>query len=131
LAQGKILYKLLGVLAGLVFIIYGFVERSDISRVKRLGQSAVVAPISGYTAHKSRGSTTYTAEFRFKTDRGVEVVQKHSFPEELVADFKAGVPVRVTYLPNDPTTFVFEKDRPSWTLVVIGAALAIAALLLA
>src|SRR5215472_3540165 len=127
--RGKVAYKILGVLAGLVFLVYGCVERSDIAKVHRLGKPAVVAPISSYTEFRNRGSTTYTAEFRFKTEAGRDVVTKHSFPKEVLEDFQSGAPVRVLYLPDDPYTFVFEKERPSWTLVIAGLALAVAALI--
>jgi hypothetical protein len=127
--RGKVAYKVLGVLVGLVFLVYGCVERRDVAKVQRLGKSAVVAPISSYTEYRNRGTTTYTAEFRFKTDTGREVVLKHSFPKEVLDDFKSGAPVRVLYLPDDPYTFVFEKERPSWTLVIAGLAVAVAALI--
>jgi hypothetical protein len=129
--RGKVLYKLLGVLAGGALLVYGVQGRSDITRVQKLGKPAVVAPITGYSEYRSRGATTYTAEFRFKTEGGLEIVRKQSFPKELIADFQAGAPVRVLYLPNDPHTFVFEKERPSWLLVALGGALALAALILA
>lgn len=130
-AQGKILIKLLGVLVGLAFVVFGFNERSSLNRIKKLGRPAIVEPIATYTEFKKSGSSTYTAEFHFKTDTGREIVQKHSFPSELIADFKSGVPVRVFYMPNDPSNFVFEKEQASWLLVIVGGVLAVAALLLA
>lgn len=129
--RGKILFKVLGVLAGLTMTGMGFSERADMNRVRKLGKPAVVDPISGYTQHRSRGSTTYTAEFRFKTENGQQIVTKHAFPEELISDFKAGTPVRVLYLPGDPSTMVFEKDSPSWLPMILGVGLALAALLFA
>jgi len=131
MGKGNKLYKVLGVIAGLVFVAYGFQERSSIAKMKSTGHVAIVQPIKNYTESKSGGSSIYLAEFRFQTDSGKEVVQKHSFPEELIEDFKAGVPVRVLYDPNDPSTFVFEKERASWWLVLVGAGVALAALIFA
>jgi len=129
--QGKVLYKILGVLAGLVFVGFGFQERSELSRLKKHGQRAVVEPISEYQQFKQSGSSTYTAEFHFTTADGQPAVVKHSFPEGVLEDFQAGRPVEIFYNPKDPTSFIFARDEGSWMLVGIGAALAIAALLLA
>jgi hypothetical protein len=126
----KLVFKVLGVIAGLVFAGYGIVERQSLSRMKRVGEAAVVEPITKYMEHSSRGSKTYLGEFHFKTASGREVVQKQSFPEEVLADFKAGTPVKVLYDPRDPYTFVFEKEQPSWMLVIGGVGIAIAALVL-
>lgn len=129
--QGKLLFKILGAIAGLVFIVFGFQERSELSRTLKHGKHAVVEPITQYTEFKKRGSSTYTAEFRFKTEDGRQMVVKHSFPEEVLAEFKAARPVEIAYMPNDPTSFVFVKQQSSWMLVGAGVALLIAALLLA
>ncbi|WP_010465032.1 DUF3592 domain-containing protein [Acidovorax radicis] len=131
LQQGKLLFKILGALAGIVFIVFGMQERSELSRTLKIGKHAVVEPITQYTEFKKSGSTTYTAEFRFKTDNGQQIVVKHSFPEEVLAEFKANRPVEIAYMPSDPSSFVFVKQQYSWTLVLIGGALFIAALLLA
>lgn len=128
--QGKLLFKILGVLAGIVFIAFGMQERSELSRTLKIGKHAVVEPITQYTEFKKSGSSTYTAEFRFKTESGQQMVVKHSFPEEVLAEFKANRPVEIAYLPDDPSSFVFVKQASSWTLVLVGGALALAALLL-
>ena len=130
-SHGKILFKLLGAIAALVFIGYGFKDRSEITSIQKRGKTATVGPISNYTQFKQSGSSTYTAEFHFKTEDGRRIVQKHSFPEEVLADFKAGKPVQIVYLPNDPSTFLFANQKPGWMLVVIGSVLLVAALLLA
>lgn len=130
-SYGKILYKVLGVLAALVLIGYGFKDRSDITSIQKHGQLATVEPISNYTEFKQSGSSTYTAEFHFKTVDGRDIVQKHSFPEDVLADFKAGRPVHIYYLANDPGTFVFSSEKPGWGLVIGGGVLLVAALLLA
>lgn len=131
LQQGKLLFKILGALAGIVFIVFGMQERSELSRTLKLGKHAVVEPITQYTEFKKSGSTTYTAEFRFKTDNGQQMVVKHSFPEEVLAEFKANRPVEIAYMPSDPGSFVFVKQHASWTLVLVGAAVFLAALILA
>lgn len=59
------------------------------------------------------------------------MVVKHSFPGEILAEFKAHRPVEIAYMPNDPSSFVFVKQQSSWTLVAVGTALMLAALLLA
>jgi len=128
--HGKILYKVLGVIAGLVFLGFGFQERSELSNIKKHGEKSVVEPISGYQEFKQSGSSTYTAEFHFTTADGRQMVVKRSFPEEVLEDFKAGRPVEIFYMPRDPSTFVFARVEGSWTLVGIGAGLAVVALLL-
>jgi len=130
-SHGKIVFKLLGALAALVFIGYGLKDRSEVTSIQKRGKLATVEPIANYTEFKQSGSSTYTAEFHFKTEDGRDVVQKHSFPEEVLADFKAGKPVQVIYLQNDPSTFVFAREKPGWGLVIGGVVLLVAALLLA
>jgi len=130
-SYGKVLFKLLGAIAALVFIGYGLKERNEITSIQKRGKTATVQPIANYTQFKKGGSSTYTAEFRFKTEEGREIVQKHSFPEEVLADFNAGKPVQIVYLPNDPSTFVFASEKPGWMLVIVGSVLLVAALLLA
>ena len=131
LQQGKVLFKVIGVIAGIVFLVAGMQERSELSKTLKYGKHAVVEPITQYTEFKKSGSSTYTAEFHFKTDAGQQMVVKHSFPEEVLAEFKANRSVEIAYMPNDPSGFVFVKQQSSWTLLLIGGALAIAALLLA
>lgn len=128
-AQRTIVYKVLGVVAGLVFLGFGIAERSSINRVKATGVETVVEPIEGYTVRKSRGSTTYSAQFSFKPESGRQVSKMKSFPEELLPDFKSGGPVKIFYDPRDPGEFVFEKEKPSWFLVLVGAGIVVAALI--
>lgn len=130
-SHGKVLFKLLGALAALAFIGYGLKDRSEITSIQKRGKLATVEPITKYSEFKKSGSSTYTAEFHFKTEDGRQIVTKHSFPEDVLADFKAGKPVQIVYLPNDPGTFVFAKEKPGWALVIGGAVLLVAALLLA
>lgn len=129
--QGKLLFKLLGAAAGLVFVIAGFNERSDVTNVQKRGMRTVVEPITQYTEFRKKGSSTYTAEFRFTTADGRKMTVKHSFPEEVLADFKASRPVEIVYMPSDPSHFVFAKEKASWLLVGAGVALFLAALVLA
>ena len=131
LQGGKLLFKLLGAVAGVVLVVAGFNERSDITNVQKRGMRAVVEPITQYTEFKKRGSSTYTAEFRFTTADGRKMTVKHSFPEEVLADFKASRPVEIVYMPSDPSHFVFAKEKASWMLVGGGVLLFLAALLLA
>jgi len=130
-SHGRILFKLLGALAALVFIVYGFMARSEVTSIQRSGKFATVNPISNYTVFKQSALSIYTAEFHFKTEDGRDIVQKHSFPEEVLSDLKAGKPVQVVYLPNDPSTFVFAGEKPGWWLIIGGFVLLITALLLA
>ncbi|MES1264074.1 MAG: hypothetical protein ABUU24_00285, partial [Variovorax sp.] len=96
------LYKILGVIAGLVLVFFGFQGREEITGVQKRGKRAVAEPITNYTEFKQSGSSTYTAEFHFTTEDGQKIVAKHSFPEEVLEDFKAGKPVEVVYLPKEP-----------------------------
>jgi hypothetical protein len=126
----RILFKVLGVVIGLIFIGYGVHERSTLARMKSAGQVAVVEPVANYTEFSTSGSKVYTAEFRFQTATGQQVTKKSSFPEEVLADFKSGTPVRVIYDPRDPGEFVFERQQAAWSTIAIGVAIALLALVL-
>jgi hypothetical protein len=130
-SNGKILFKVLGVLAALAFIAFGFKDRSDITSIQRHGKFATVEPIGKYIEFKQGSYSTYTAEFHFKTEDGRDIVQKHSFPEEALSDFKAEKPVQIVYLPNDPSTFVFASEKPGRGLIIGGFVLLLVALLFA
>ena len=130
-SNGKVLFKLLGVLAALVFIVVGFKGRSDITSIQQRGKFATVEPIGKYLEFKQGSYSTYTAEFHFKTEDGRNIVEKHSFPEEVLSDFKTGKPVQIIYLPNDPGTFVFVREKPGWMLIIGGFAFLLVALLFA
>lgn len=119
-SRGKTLFKLLGALAALVLIDYGLRERSDITDLQQHGKLATVAPPGQYTEFKQDGISFYTAEFHFKTQDGRDIVQKHAFPESVLADFKTGKPVQIIYSQNDPNTFMFTNETPGWTLVICG-----------
>lgn len=66
---------------------------------------------------------------RIKTEAGAEIRQRRSFPEEVLADLNAGVPVKVYYDLSDPSHLVFEKDSPSWIPIIGGIGIGAAALL--
>jgi hypothetical protein len=126
----NLLFKALGVVAGIVFLAYGVQERQSLSRIKKSGQTAVVQPVQQYTEIKKSGQSLYTAEIVFKTQAGQEIRTKRSFPAEVLDDFKKGNPVVVVYRANDPHTFVFEKEESSWLLPAIGVGIAVASLVL-
>jgi hypothetical protein len=130
MVQRKVLYKILGLVVGVVFTAVGVTERSSIARVKTQGETAVAQAVDT-AARKSGNSKTYTARFTFKTAGGVEVTRVKSFPEALLADVQSGRPVKVLYDPRDPAKFVFENEEPSWSLPGAGIAIAIVALIFA
>ena len=125
---GKALFKILGVLVGIVFVVMGVRENQHVRSLKNGGKAAVVEPISGYTEHRKRGTSTYTAEFTFPVEGGRKITKRSSFPEAHIEDFKAGRAVKVYYDASDPTDFIFEKDGASWFLVWGGVGIAVAAL---
>ncbi|MDP1982063.1 MAG: DUF3592 domain-containing protein [Sulfuritalea sp.] len=118
-------FKIAGIVIGVALIGYGFSERSSLAHAKAIGRPAVVEPIKNYTKHKS----TYISEFTFMTEKGERVTKKQSFPSELISDFEAGAPVKVLYNPSSPSEFVFEKEKPSWFLVLGGIAFAVLSVL--
>lgn len=127
----SLLFKVLGVCVGLVFVITGMVARNDLIRLKSMNQVAVVDPIEQYTEHRKSGTSTYTAEFHFKTESGAEVRKKQSFPGKLLEDFKSNIPVKVIYDPRNPSIFAFQKEKTDWTSVWVGISLIVAALIFA
>lgn len=130
-SHGKVLFKLLGAIAALALVVYGMKDRSEIASIRKRGKLATVEPITTYAEFKQRGSSTFTAEFRFKTDDGRHIAQKHSFPPEVLSDLKAGKSVQIIYLPDDPSTFVFAHEEAGWALVVGGVVLLVVALVFA
>lgn len=133
MAAKRMIYKVLGVVVGVVFVGAGIKDRTHMSHLQSVGKIAVVDPIEGYSVRKSRGYSTYTAEFRFTAQNGVKIVKKQRFPEALVADVDARQPVNVLYDPNNPHDFIFERERErtSWMMVLGGLGLAVAVFLLA
>jgi hypothetical protein len=128
--QGKLLYKIIGVVIGLAVVAYGIQERSEITSIQAHGKHEADDPITEYKEFKQSGSSTYTAEFHYKIDDGRQFSIKHSFPEEVLEEIKAGKPVEIVYMPNDPSAFVFASEKASWTFVTIGVVIAVLALLL-
>jgi hypothetical protein len=121
------IFRVLALVAGIAALIIGAQEFRSISHTKAVGMQAVLDPIKGYTERHSRHSTTYTADFSFKTKDGQAVSRKRSFPKELIADFENGRPVNILYDPKNPSDFVFEKESASWWGVGMGAAFIVAA----
>lgn len=83
----QVLVRVLALLVGLVFIVFGVKERLAMSHIRSVGIGAVVEPIENYTTRKSKGFTTYSATFNFKTAAGQAVSRRRPFPEELAAIF--------------------------------------------
>jgi hypothetical protein len=126
----KLLYKILAVIAGLVFVCTGISDNRHISRLKRYGVAAVVIPPDSYVDHSQNGSHTYTAEISFKTSDNVAVTVKHSLPSEALDSMKAHRPVTIYYDPKDPTDLVFAQDKANWWLPIFGVLLAVGAVVL-
>jgi len=124
------IFRIAAIVVGLTALVFGMKEVSAARRLRSVGEVAVVQPIGGYTAHKSRGSTTYTAEFRFETTTGRKISKKHSFPEELLPELERGAPINVLYDPQNPSDFMFESEGASWLPVGMGVGFIAAAVLL-
>ncbi|RQP25319.1 DUF3592 domain-containing protein [Piscinibacter terrae] len=122
------IFRVLAVVIGIAALIFGFQERREISHLKAIGVSAVVDPIKGYTERHSRGGTTYSAQFSFKTTDGQAISRKRQFPKEVLTDFENGRPVNIRYDPKNPSEFVFEKETASWWTVVMGVGFVVAAI---
>ena len=116
----NVLFGILSIIAGLVFVVMGVKERSSLARTKASGITAIVQPPVKYETRTRRGSTTYSAEFTFRTNDGGVVTRKRSFPEELLSDFRSGKPVKVFYDPKNPREFAFEKEEQSWLSILMG-----------
>lgn len=119
-------------LIGVIFLVGAFFASSDYFedraelRAVRDGVSTVVDPIRGYTRYKSRGSTTYTAEFTFRNQQGAEVKIRKSFPEKVLRAMERGEKVTIRYVPGMEGKFRFEGETPSTLLLLIGIGLALA-----
>jgi Protein of unknown function (DUF3592) len=123
----QILFCALAILVGLAFLVLGFKERNAINRTRAVGAAAVVEPIKDYTVSKSKGSSTYSASFTFKTESGQAISKRRPFPEELLSDFERGRDVKVLYDPKNPSDFVFEKESASWLPMLVGVAFLVGA----
>ena len=126
----KLLYKILAVVAGFVFIVAGINENRHISRLKRFGIAAEVIPPGSYTDHSQNGTHTYTADITFKTSDNSTVTEKHSLPSAALESMKAHQPVTVYYDPHDPSDFVFAQDDTNWWMPLLGVAFVIGAFIL-
>ena len=126
----KLAYRILAVVAGLVFVCMGVSENRHVSRLKRFGVAAVVIPPDSYTDHSQNGSHTYTAEISFKTGDNVTVTSKHSLPSAALESMKAHQTVTVYYDPRDPSDFVFAQDETHWWMPALGVAFVVGAFVL-
>jgi len=126
----KLVYKILAILAGVVFLGAGFSENHRISRLKRFGQTATVIVPDTYTDHSRNGVHTYTAEISFKLPNGDTIRQQHSVPSEAIDAMKAHQPVTVYYDSRDPNEFAFAQDATSWMMPTLGAGFVVAAFVL-
>jgi Protein of unknown function (DUF3592) len=120
MASRSTLFGVLSILVGVVALVIVAQEWLKTSRVKSTGVAAVVQAPRDYTERKSRGSTTYSAEFTFKTQTGDVVTMRRQFPGELRSDFRAGNPVKIFYDPRNPSNFVFEKEGFPWFATLVG-----------
>ncbi|MDQ1812119.1 DUF3592 domain-containing protein [Massilia sp. CCM 9210] len=116
----RTLCKVLGYLAAIAIIAFGFALSGKWTYLHSVGRIAVIEPIQGHTVHRLRSTTTYKAVFHFTTETGAKVVRTRSFPEELLPDLEAGKPVRVIYDPDKPRDFMLEGEPPSWIAVILG-----------
>jgi hypothetical protein len=122
--------RILFAVAGVGMAVYGTVAHRDDSRVRDTGRPATADHVAAFTRHSMSGHVSFSAEIHFKTDDGRDVVATQVVPDDIIRDFESRRPVRVVYLPEEPSSFVFEKDAPGWTVVVIGVILAAAAVFL-
>lgn len=125
----RLVFKIIGVLAGIAVLVMTSQEYFELRRIKKNGVAAVVEPITNYTERKSKRSRTLSATFNFTTADGKRISRNHTFPGEVLDDFKNNVPVRVIYNPSNPNEFVLEKQSVSPWIFVFGIGLIIAALL--
>ena len=126
----RLALRIVAALLGLIVLVMSVQDRRALSRTQTYGKTAIAQPVGTYTERQSRTGTTYTGQFTFKTESGHTVTVKRSFPEEVLADFKRGVPVKVMYDPRDPSEFVWEKERGSWWGVGLGTGVLLAAIFL-
>jgi len=126
----QLLFKILGIVAGLVFIVAGISANHHLSRLKRFGTSAEVIPPDSYTDHNHNGSHTFTGQIRFKLADGGEITRNHSIPEKALDSMKAGQPVTVLYDPRDPTDFVFTQEESEYWMALLGVGMILGALFL-
>ena len=126
----KFIYKILAIVAGLVFIGAGFSENHRISRLKRFGATATVIAPDTYTDRSHNGVHTYTADIAFKLPNGDTVHANHSVPSEAIDAMKANKPVTIYYDTRDPSEFVFEQDSSNWWMPALGVGFVIGAFVL-
>lgn len=122
MASRNTIFGILSIVVGLSALTIGAKEWVKISRIKSNGLVSIAQTPSEYTKRKSGPSTTYSAEFTFKTQAGDVITRRHPFPSELLSDFKSGNPVKIIYDPGSPGDFVFEKDGAPWLVIFIGIA---------
>ncbi|WP_431096483.1 hypothetical protein [Polaromonas aquatica] len=105
-----ILFGVLGVIVGAVFLRAQASGDSELRLVMANGKTAVVEPIKEYKSFSRSGQTIYTAELKFRTDTGQAMTIKRSFPEAVLKDFEAGRPVNIYYMPGNPSQVGFAQE---------------------
>lgn len=129
--HGGLLYKVFGVIVGMFFVVTIFNEQWMLSSLQKHGKRAEAEPVAHYVESKKRGRTTFSAMIRFTTQDGRKMAEYHTIPSDVLADFKAERPVAIVYMPEDPSTFAFANQKPSWTWFVVAVIFSVAALILA
>ena len=106
---GKFAY--LALLGGSILLPLSALDYLDERALSDRGLTAVVFPTTTFQESKSWLGSTYMATVSFKTAQGEIVSQRRGVSPEVMALFRAGQPVSVSYLPNDPTTLRLQAMR--------------------
>lgn len=116
----------LGALVVAWFMVSGYIEdRGELRQVRSAGKSAVVDPITQYTETRRKGSSTYSADFSFRTEDGRAVKARKSFPSEVLEAMKRGDPVGIHYLPGNPSAFRFDAEKSDTFILLFGIGAAV------
>lgn len=112
----NMIFRALGIVAGLTLIVMGGTERWNIYNLRSLDQRAVAVPTYNYSKHTTKGGfyTDYSSHVTFRTQSGQRVEEFKVFSQEVHSDFQSRVPVIVYYDPKDPGNFIFHKERNEW-----------------
>jgi hypothetical protein len=117
----RLVFKILAFVVALASFVMGFQEWRAISKIRSIGQIAVVQSATDITRQKSRKLSTYAATFSFRTDSGQLITHRRSAQQSVIDAVRNGDEVKVYYVPSNPAEFVFESESVPWQLWAVGA----------
>lgn len=125
----RLVFKALALVIALASFAIGFQESRAISKIRSIGQMAVLESATDVTRQKSRKLASHAATFSFRTGTGQLITHRRPAPQSIIDAVRNGDEVKVYYDPGNPSDFVFESESAPWQFWAVGAFFLFAGLL--